>query len=134
MPSTEGLSVNTTTLVCDASIDLIDQEHLTMLVGPEPAEAGDLLDDLIALFREENEPHFDDLSQACTDSDTEAATKHIHFIAGSSGNMGLARLSTYCRAAESSLREGSTSACPELYTSIQGLYQSSIEAFNAYKG
>ena len=113
----------------DLSNPVVDLDHLELLVGPDFEESEALLDDLISLFEEENEPHLNLLENACEISDVDATIKHVHFIAGSSGNMGLARLSKYCRAVERSVRDQTESPSPEHSSVVRELYQSSIAAF-----
>lgn len=76
----------------DTSLPLIDKDHLELIVGPDIEGAKELLEDLVALYTEENEPHLEELGESIAGNDTEACIKHSHFIAGSSGNMGLSRL------------------------------------------
>ena len=113
----------------DTSLPLIDQEHIELIVGPDLEGAKDLLEDLIALYTEENEPHLDDLSQVIADNDIEACIKHIHFVAGSSGNMGLSRLCRLCRSLETALRDNSLTPGSEIHTAIQELYTTSVAEF-----
>ncbi|MGB0372208.1 MAG: Hpt domain-containing protein [Opitutales bacterium] len=120
--STCGVSV-------DSSTPIIDRNHLELLVGSNFEESKELLDDLIALYEEENLPHLQDLEEACKTGDTDAATRHTHFIAGSSGNMGLARLSTYCRAVESAIRDNIEPPSLAHHQTIKELYSTSVESF-----
>ena len=115
----------------DTSLPIINKEHLELIVGPEIDETKELLDDLVALYIEENAPKIKDLAGAISQNDTEACIRHIHFIAGSSGNMGLSRLCKLCRSLESALRDNSLFPDKEMQTAIKGLHDESVAAYRA---
>ena len=121
--------MSTHSISANDSIDLIDTNHLQLLVGPDLRAAKDLLDDLALLYIEENGPQIEQLRKTCEASDTEGTINHVHFIGGSSGNMGLMRLSRYCRDVESSLRDHKDAPSTAIFETIDQLYQCSIEAF-----
>ena len=122
--------------ICNASVDeslaIVDHSHLELLVGPDLQASRDLLDELISLYEGENEPQLEDFKKALTSGDVEAATKHIHFVAGSSGNMGLARLSSFCRTLEKLLKDEPISGGTDtIVETLEELYKTSVQAFRA---
>lgn len=122
--------MSTCSVTVDSAHPLVDRSHLELLVGSNFEESRELLDDLISLFEEENGPHLQELRQTCESNDLDQTIRHIHFIAGSSGNMGLARLSKYCRALESAARDFSECPNAEQFEQVSELYTASIAAYN----
>ncbi|MGF1484953.1 MAG: Hpt domain-containing protein [Opitutales bacterium] len=115
----------------DESVSLLDDEQVEILnMAAEGMEAefwGDMLD----TFTNEIEPRFDLVAQACANEDAPNLRKYVHFIAGSAANLGLQRLSKFCRNIETALDDGTFSAFGECTASIRSEFDASVTAIRA---
>lgn len=90
----------------DTSVPLMDCEQIDMLLMAEDEEESDsLARELFELYKTESEEKLKELPRICRDRDAEGLKKLVHFIAGSAGNLGLLRLSTFYRAIEQAIED-----------------------------
>ncbi|HKK18155.1 MAG TPA: Hpt domain-containing protein [Opitutales bacterium] len=91
----------------DDSLPLMDREQIDMLLMADDEEESDaLVRELFALFDTESSAKLDELDRICRERDAEGLRKLVHFIAGSAGNLGLARLSAFYRGIERAIDQG----------------------------
>lgn len=94
-------------VIYDRSAPLVDREHLDMLFTlDEDENSSAFAQELLALYRTEALEKLAGLERICRDRDAVALKKLVHFIAGSAGNLGLIRVSVFCRGIEEAIREG----------------------------
>ncbi len=95
----------------------MDREQIDMLImGDEGDVDTDLASELFELFQTESTAKLDALTEVCAQGDALALRNIVHFIAGSAGNLGLARLSAFYRGIESAIDSKALtdlSACEE---------------------
>ena len=132
MSDIHPVSMIDTVMLADSNIPFIDDSQLTPIVGDDLDSAGPLLIELISLFEEENHPKLAEIREACGKRDLPALARHIHFVAGSSGNMGLQRLSMLCRSIEKRCHKGDqTLDLDEVFASVHSTFSNSLESFHA---
>lgn len=119
----------------DTSAPVMDREQTDMLLISEDEEESDsLAHELFALYETETSQRLAGLFQICCERDSDELRKLVHFIAGSAGNLGLARLSAFCRGIEHAIDEGALEdyeACAEL---IPREFKLSCEKFSKELG
>ncbi len=113
------------------SVPIIDPDQFNMLVETGEDAAVELLEDLLALFREEAEPRFNSLKSAADQGNTEQIGKVAHALAGSSGNLGGLRLCHMSRALENEVESIPSNEIPLRVAEIESLYSETITAFQA---
>jgi len=91
----------------DTSAPLMDREQIDMLLmADDEEESHSLAKELFALYETESKEKLTELEQICRERDSDALRKLVHFIAGSAGNLGLARLSAFYRGIEHAIDKG----------------------------
>ena len=91
----------------DRDAPILDREQIdTLLMADDDAESKALLWQLYELFRDEGEGKLADLSAVCSANDLPRLRKIVHFVAGSAGNLGLARLALFYRGIEHAIDNG----------------------------
>ena len=91
----------------DSESPIMDRELIDMLLmddgdGTDLTLARELFD----LFATESARKLDALPAVCAESDTQKLREIVHFIAGSAGNLGLARLAAFYRGIERAIDGG----------------------------
>lgn len=87
-----------------ASTDpVLNLEHLDSIRSLTEDEAAAIFQDLKETYVTSFTDNHTALTQACTEENAEETRKHIHAISGSSANLGLNQLATYCRTTEEAL-------------------------------
>ena len=124
------MSISETTdpsLVLDANLPVVDQGQVSLL-APGPGEEDNMLQDLLGLFATESEPRLRQIKMSCESKDAESLGKLVHFIAGSSANLGALRLSTLCSQVETALGRNEFSGYEALPSLLDKEYKEGMEA------
>ena len=110
------------------SLSDLNDEQLEMLTAVE--EDGDLslLQELVTLFIDENEPRLPEVRQSCEARNSEELRRKIHFFAGSTANLGIQRVSRLCQQVEAALIENNFDAFDELPDALEREYKTGIAA------
>lgn len=91
----------------DTTAPVVDREHIDMLLGAEGEEdSGALAHELYELYVTDGMEKLGNLERICRERDSAELRKLLHFIAGSAGNLGLMRMSLFCRGIEKAIHEG----------------------------
>jgi len=91
----------------DPAEPVVDRARLSELGQmATPAESDALLRELLALYRAEAVPHVARLAAAWRAGDAHGARREAHYLAGSSANLGLARLAAGWRELEALAGDG----------------------------
>jgi HPt (histidine-containing phosphotransfer) domain-containing protein len=94
-------------VVYDESQPVMDREQIDMLLmADEEDGASSLAAELFELYESESREKLESLAETCDAGDADGLRKIVHFIAGSAGNLGLARLSVFLRGVECAIDEG----------------------------
>lgn len=94
-------------VIYDSDAPLVDREQLDMLLMlDEDDNSSALVKELYVLYRTEAIEKLVELERICRECDAAALKKLVHFIAGSAGNLGLIRISVFCRGIEQAIRDG----------------------------
>ncbi|MEM7789812.1 MAG: Hpt domain-containing protein [Verrucomicrobiota bacterium] len=117
----------------DTSLPIIDLEQLEMLVlvDEDDDDSHALVRELYDLFRSESKGKLDGLASACQSGDAPAVRKIIHFVAGSAGNLGLARLCAFYRGIEKAIDLETISDLHLLIGPAVEEFELACEAFSA---
>jgi HPt (histidine-containing phosphotransfer) domain-containing protein len=107
-------------------MSVLDHEQLEVLSSINDDDSDNVLAELITLFIQENEPRFKNVQECCQKKDATELRKHVHFIAGSTANIGLQRVSTLCRQVEKAIMDRSFDAFDDLYSALWAEYQKAI--------
>lgn len=81
----------------DPNVPYLDQEQLELLTMAAGDAGFEFFDDLISTFQKECSPRIEALQKECNEKNLSEIRRNVHFIAGSSANIGLGRLSKLCR-------------------------------------
>lgn len=88
----------------DENCPIMDREQIDMLImGDEGDTDTALARELFELFANESASKLDNLAEVCARGDLLQLRSIVHFIAGSAGNLGLARLAAFYRAIEQAI-------------------------------
>lgn len=119
-------------VVFDRDCPLMDREQLDMLLMlSDDEDSTAIVRELFDLFYSESTAKLKGLNQICMANALEDLRKLVHFIAGSAGNLGLARLSEYYRAIERSIDDGSLTDISDAASPIRDKFENSSAAFRA---
>ncbi len=117
----------------DQSIPVMDREQIDMLLMIDDGDddSATLVQELFGLFQSEGSDKFKNLDVVCAANDIQALRKIVHFVAGSAGNLGLARLSDFYRGIEQAIDHGKLTDLTQCATPIQTAFREACEAFAA---
>tara|TARA_B110000285_G_scaffold49800_2_gene56574 strand:- start:272 stop:673 length:402 start_codon:yes stop_codon:yes gene_type:complete len=117
----------------DQSIPVMDREQIDMLlmIDDSDDDSASLVRELFELFQRESSDKFKKLDEVCEANDIEALRKMVHFVAGSAGNLGLARLSGFYRGIEQAIDLGKLTDLAQCAAPIQIAFRGACEAFAA---
>ena len=91
----------------DTAAPVMDREQIdSLLMADDEEEANSLARELFTLYETESREKLAGLDRICRERDGDALRKLVHFIAGSAGNLGLARLSAFYRGIEQAIDDG----------------------------
>lgn len=119
----------------DQSIPVMDREQIDMLLMVGEGDGDDdstaLVRELFDLFQEESADKLKSLDAVCAANDTEALRRIVHFVAGSAGNLGLARLSGFYRSIEQAIDAGTLTELARCVDPVHAAFREACEAFAA---
>jgi HPt (histidine-containing phosphotransfer) domain-containing protein len=116
----------------DSDTPIIDHLQFNMLFkGDDGTLELALATDLVELFQTECGQKLDTLHAACAQDDARALRHIVHFIAGSAGNLGLARLHAFYRAIERAIVAKSLPDLTLCEAPIRKEYETACEALQA---
>jgi len=111
--------------------DLLDLTTLQNLVELDDGGHG-LLSEMIDIFREDPPRRIQDILAAVAGGHAEELSRTAHALKGGSGALGAQALRLLAAELEALGREGSTSAGPDLPGQLEGTFQASLAALEAY--
>jgi HPt (histidine-containing phosphotransfer) domain-containing protein len=115
----------------DPALPMVDSARLGELVQmATPEESHGLLRELLAMYRAEAVPHLARLTAAWQAGDTKEARREAHYLAGSSANLGLARLASGLRELETQAQDGKLPAYTRFTETLEAWVR---EACGAYE-
>lgn len=98
----------------DPELAILDDEQVAML---QSAGEG-FLEDLVDEYSGEVDQRIERISESCRKGDLEALRIDIHYIAGSSANIGLLRLAELCRNIEMQIKEDRFAAIEKVHMAV----------------
>lgn len=111
---------------------VMDREQIDMLImGGEGDADTSLARELFELFANESASKLDDLAEICASGDLLQLRNAVHFVAGSAGNLGLARLAGFYRGIEQAIDKGSLTDILGLENVVRQEFEIAREAFRA---
>lgn len=121
---------NDPSLVLGVSLPVVDEDQVSLLL-PRPGEDDSMLQELLGIFEAESEPRLKQIKISCESQDAESLGKLVHFIAGSSANLGALRLSTLCRQVETALGRNEFFGYDALPGLLDNEYKKGLNALKA---
>lgn len=113
----------------------MDREQIDMLIMSDEDEDGDvdttLARELFELFASESAAKLETLGEVCANGDVLQLRNMVHFVAGSAGNLGLARLSAFYRAIERAIDEKQLTDITDCEEPIRLEFKYARDAFRA---
>lgn len=109
----------------------LDTEQIELLSAAAGDSAAEFYDEIIETFKSECDPRLDALVDACAAKNLNDIKRHIHFIAGSSANIGLGRLSKLCRNIEKQCDDGVFTEYDACTTVVKQEMQTAIDQIHA---
>ena len=118
-------------LEVDLSIPFIDRNQFDMVF--EAGGGGDsgraMLQELFELFKQVCLERLESLEAVCRDKDLGELRLMIHYVSGSAGNLGMARLHNFCATIEAAIHEQQFDPPPECAKIIRAAFESTCTAF-----
>ncbi|MGJ8650545.1 MAG: Hpt domain-containing protein [Opitutaceae bacterium] len=122
-------------VVYDPETPIMDREQIDMLLMVEDGEdSTSLIRELFDLFEGESREKLLSLDRVCEANDLAELRRVVHFVAGSAGNLGLARLSAFYRAIERSVDTGALNQIADCASPIRSEFEVACVAFQAEFG
>lgn len=116
----------------EANCPIMDREQIDMLIMGDEGDADtSLACELFELFSNEGAAKLDMLGDACARGDLLQLRNIVHFIAGSAGNLGLARLAAFYRAIERAIDEKQLIDISDCEQPIRLEFECARDAFRA---
>lgn len=114
----------------DENCSIMDREQIDMLImGDEGDEDTTLARELFDLFANESAAKLEALPEVCAQGDVLQLRNIVHFIAGSAGNLGLARLASLYRGIEQAIDEKQLTDISQIETPIRREFELARDAF-----
>lgn len=111
---------------------VMDREQIDMLIMSDEGDADtSLARELFELFATESAAKLDGLSEICASGNLEKLRDTVHFVAGSAGNLGLARLALFYRGIEQAIDEGALTDISGVEGVVLNEFDVAREAFRA---
>ncbi len=112
----------------DLTSPLLDAEQVKMLISSGGEEPAELIAEILGLFNEESQANLAALETGRNEGDASAVCKAAHALAGSSANIGAAKLWQAAKAVEQSAGNGKI---PEeaVLTNLRNLLEQSLLEF-----
>lgn len=116
----------------DVNCPLMEREQIDMLLmGEDGDPMTSLARELFDLFVQESSAKLEALPEVCAQGDLPKLRNIVHFIAGSAGNLGLARLACFYRAIERAIDQKNLTDISEVESPIRQEFACACEAFRA---
>ena len=128
-----SISASDPSLALDANLPVIDTDQVSLL-APSPGDDDNMFQELLGIFASESEPRLKQIKCSCESQNAGELSKLVHFIAGSSANLGALRLSTLCRQVETALGRNEFSGYDALPEILEREYQEGLGALNKVAG
>lgn len=109
---------------------VMDREQIDMLIMSDEGDAL-LARELFELFATESAAKLDDLPEICGDGDLGRLRDLVHFVAGSAGNLGMARLGLFYRGIEQAIDQNALTDISGIDGVIRQEFEVAREAFRA---
>lgn len=108
----------------------MDREQIDMLLMVDDDEdSTELVEELFGLFEGESRVKLEALEDVCQANDSSELRRLVHFVAGSAGNLGLARISAFYRAIERAIDSGDLKDVRECAGPIRREFECASAAF-----
>lgn len=116
----------------DENLPVMDREQIEMLLmSGEDEDDTSLVRELFELFEAESIAKLETLAEVCEQGDTQALANMVHFVAGSAGNLGLARLGEFYRAIERAIDQKALTDLSDCARPVRAEFERSRDAFRA---
>lgn len=116
----------------DTELPVMDREQIDMLLmGDEEDTDTSLARELFLLFAAESAAKLEALPEVCARGDVQALSNMVHFVAGSAGNLGLARMAAFYRGIERAIDEGALTDIAACEPPIRQEFECGLEAFRS---
>ena len=112
-------------------VPIIDREHLELIGVIGDGADHEMLRELLQLFEEENTSCLSALHEDSRSGNLEGCLRRLHFMCGSSANLGLKRLSLTCRKYEQAVKEGHCENIEACLKPIEEEYNLSVQTLKA---
>lgn len=109
----------------------LDEDQVNMLLSADEDNSTAFLQDLIHIFMQDNQPRLQALAEACAKQDLEALRQHAHFIAGSTANLGILRVSQLCHQVEHAIVENQFTEFDNLPDILNAEYKIGMDALRS---
>lgn len=114
----------------DHTLPVMDREQIDMLMMVDDDEDPTaLVRELFELFQQESTEKLNTLEAACAANNAQDLRKIVHFIAGSAGNLGLARLCGFYRGVEQGIETGRLPELSHCAAPIRDAFDGACAAF-----
>lgn len=120
------------TILESVNKDLLNSEHLEVLNMIAEGSPAKFFQELEETFKREWAESMHRLRAACEVQDTTEVRKTVHYLAGSSANLGLKRLHGICCTIEQNIDENNFSAYSVCPKTLEEEYLVSMRALEAY--
>ena len=101
----------------------------SLLEGASPTECRSVIDSLIEAFKQEADQQVAILCDCDRDTDPTRIEYLAHSLSGSSGNLGMTRLSLFAKAIELNAQSSTFRIDLNLSRELRALYEASLHAF-----
>ena len=116
----------------DEQASVMDREQIDMLImGDEGDADSTLVRGLFELFSDESVAKLDGLTEICASGNLLELRNTVHFVAGSAGNLGLARLAAFYRGIEIAIDQGALTDISGIESVVRQEFEVAREAFRA---
>jgi HPt (histidine-containing phosphotransfer) domain-containing protein len=117
----------------DQTTPVMDREQIDMLlmVDDNEEDSTALVRELFDLFQGESAEKLESLDEVCAANDGDELRQLVHFVAGSAGNLGIARLSVFYRGVEQAIDEGRLTDLSGCAAPIRTAFEDGCKAFGA---
>ena len=117
-------------ITVDTNLPTVDREHLEMLLmADEGEDATALVREIYGLYRQESDEKMAQLDTICAANELLQLRNAVHFVAGSAGNLGMVRLSSFLRAIEEAIDAQAITKPILLIAPIRSEYRIACDAF-----
>jgi HPt (histidine-containing phosphotransfer) domain-containing protein len=121
---------NISEVIYDAELPVMDREQIDMLLMVDDGEdSTSLVRELFQLFNSESAGKLDNLDVVCQANDLTGLRRIVHFIAGSAGNLGMARLCAFYRGIECAIDENRLTDISNCADVVRTEFKNACEAF-----